>query len=138
MKVRAITIISVLILTLAYACESESSIEFKQYYASGAAVYQQHCQNCHGGKGEGLAALIPPLTDTASIKKIKEQLPCILQNGLKGQINVSGRSFNGQMPAASLTPIEIAQVITYVGNSFGNKAGLTTNDNVTTNLAKCN
>ena len=137
MKIKIISGICLILMSLIYACESDSSIEFKQYYASGTIVYQQHCQNCHGSKGEGLAALIPPLTDTALLKTIKNQLPCILQNGLKGEIKVMGRPFNGQMPAAGLTPIEIAQVITYVGNSFGNKVGLVNGYDIPGKLAKC-
>jgi len=137
MRIKIIACICLLLWALIYSCQSDDSIEFKRYYSAGALVYQSHCQNCHGAKGEGLAALIPPLTDTSSLKNQKSKLPFIIQNGLKGEITVAGKDFNGSMPSAGLTPIEIAQVITYVGNSFGNKLGTVTNDDVNTALAKC-
>jgi mono/diheme cytochrome c family protein len=138
MKIRIIACICLLLSALIYSCQSDGSIEFKQYYSAGSLVYQSHCQNCHGDKGEGLAALIPPLTDTSSLKRYQTKLPCIIQNGLKGKVTVAGKDFDGTMPAAGLTPIEIAQVVTYVSNSFGNKLGVVTGDDVVAALAKCN
>lgn len=138
MKTGIIACICFLLLALIYSCQNDGSIEFKRYYSAGALVYQSRCQNCHGAKGEGLAALIPPLTDTSLLKKYKSKLPCIVQNGLKGKITIAGKDFDGAMPAAGLTPIEIAQVVTYVGNSFGNKLGVVTGDDVGVALAKCN
>ncbi len=138
MKLKLISGICLLMMALVYACENDGSIEFKRYYSSGAVVYHDHCQNCHGNNGEGLAALIPPLNDSVFLKSNKNTLPCIIQNGLKAPIKISDRVYNGAMPAASnLTPIEIAQVITYVGSSFGNKIGLVTSDDVGSDLAKC-
>ena len=136
-KTGIIACICLLLSALIYSCRNDSSLEFKQYYSAGALVYQSHCQNCHGLNGEGLAALIPPLTDTSSLKHYQTKLPCIIQNGLKGKITVAGKDFDGTMPAAGLAPIEIAQVVTYVGNSFGNKLGVVTSDNVGVALGKC-
>ncbi len=70
MKTGIIACIRLLLSALIYSCQSDSTIEFKRYYSAGALVYQSHCQNCHGMNGEGLAALIPPLTDTSSLKRI--------------------------------------------------------------------
>jgi mono/diheme cytochrome c family protein len=137
MKTGIIACICLLLSALIYSCQSDGSIEFKQYYSAGSLVYQSHCQNCHGAKGEGLAALIPPLTDSSALKRYQTKLPCIIQNGLKGKISIAGKDFDGAMPAAGLTPIEIAQVVTYVGNSFGNKLGVVTGDDVGVALGKC-
>jgi len=138
MKIKVIGGICLLLIALVYSCQSDSSIEFKQYYSVGSGVYQAHCQNCHGAKGDGLAGLIPPLTDTAYLKANRSALACMLQNGLKKSISVSNRSYDGQMPASGLTPMEIAQVATYVANSFGNKLGVITVDDVGVDLGKCN
>jgi mono/diheme cytochrome c family protein len=137
MKTKVIGGICLLLIALVYSCQSDSSIEFKQYYSAGNSVYQAHCQNCHGAKGEGLAGLIPPLTDTSWTKANRATLPCIIQSGLKQKITISGKSFEGEMPASGLTPIEIAQVVTYIGNSFGNKLGVVTGDDVGVDLGKC-
>lgn len=126
-----------IILLLLISCENESSIEFKRYYSSGALVYQSHCQNCHGAKGEGLSALIPPLTDSLYIRNNRSSLPCFIQSGLKGKITVKGKEFEDTMPANDLTPQQIAQVLTYITNSFGSKLGTVDEQQVEANLEKC-
>ena len=138
MKLKIISFTGVLLLMLiVYSCQSDESIEFKRYYSAGSIVYQSHCQNCHGAKGEGLSALIPPLTDTIYIKNNKNTLACAVKYGIKGNLTIAGRSFNSEMPASDLTPIEIAQVLTYVANSFGNKVRLISGDMIESDLAKC-
>lgn len=120
-----------------YSCQSDESIEYNRYYSAGVLVYQSHCQNCHGDKGQGLNSLIPPLTDTVLLKKYTNKFTCQLKNGLSGKITVAGKDFDGTMPASDLTPIEMAQVVTYVTNSFGNKQGIFTDDQVQTALNNC-
>ena len=138
MKYKVIGAISFL-LTLIFiaSCESENDIEFKRYYSIGAEVYQTHCQNCHGTKGEGLSALIPPLTDSIYLKNNKTSLSCYIKSGLKGTILINGKSFDDAMPANELSPMEIAQALTYVCNSFGNKLNTITQEQVEADLAKC-
>jgi len=125
------------IVVIASSCQNEAQLEFKRYYSAGSLVYQTKCQNCHGAKGEGLAALIPPLTDQVYLKANKSLLACFIKNGLKGKITVSDRTFEGEMPANDLSQIEIAEVITYITNSFGNKLGTVTSNQVDVELRKC-
>jgi len=138
MKLKVIGAIS-LLLTLFFivSCESETSIEFKRYYSVGAEVYQSHCQNCHGANGEGLATLIPPLNDSLFLKSNKTSLACYLISGLKGTITINGKAFDDAMPANELSPMEIAQALTYVCNSFGNKLNVINQEQVQADLAKC-
>jgi mono/diheme cytochrome c family protein len=136
MKLKIIGAISAVIILIA-ACQSEESLEFKRYYSSGALVYQSHCQNCHGDNGEGLSALIPPLNDSTYLIKNKTELACSIKSGLKGPITVKGKTFDDAMPTNDLTPIEIAQVLTYIGNSFGNKLNIINEQEVQTDLPKC-
>lgn len=134
MKLRVIGSICLLLAALIIAsCQDEKSLEYKRMYADGSMVYQNHCQNCHGSKGEGLAALIPPLTDSIVLKT----LPCVVKSGLKGKITVKGRPFEGDMPSSELSPIQIAQVAIYVSNSFGNKNGFDSEDTVDKALNSC-
>jgi mono/diheme cytochrome c family protein len=129
--------VGILLVAVIISCQDDKSIEFARYYSGGSIVYQNHCQNCHGAHGEGLGALIPPLYDSAFLKKNLHQLPCILQNGLKGKLKVSHKDFDGDMPATGLAPIEIAQALTFAANSFGNKLGLLNTDSVNADLLKC-
>jgi mono/diheme cytochrome c family protein len=139
MKLAFITGIGLLfIMTVAVSCQSEDQVEFNRYYSGGSVLYLAHCQNCHGEKGEGLQALIPPLTDSVFLKQNRSSLACYLKNGLKGKLSIAGREFEGEMPAAAdLSPIEVAKVLTYVTNSFGNKAGLINLQQVQADLKEC-
>jgi len=122
---------------LVISCENDSSIEFKRYYTEGAQVYITHCQNCHGTHGEGLLALIPPLTDSVYFKNNKTTLACSIRDGMKDPLIVGGKGFANTMPQQVLSPIELAEVITYIQNSFGNKLGLTTVDQVQADMTNC-
>lgn len=137
MKLKIIGFISVIVILFIVSCESDESIEFKRYYSTGAQVYQTHCQNCHGAGGEGLSSLIPPLTDSIYLKNNKTALACFVKYGLKGQIAIKGKAFDDAMPANNLSPIEIAQVLTYIGNSFGNKLNTINLQQTERDLSKC-
>ncbi|MDN3584768.1 c-type cytochrome [Mucilaginibacter flavus] len=126
-----------MITAIVSSCQSDAQVEFSRYYAGGASIYQEHCQNCHGEKGEGLQSLIPPLTDSIYLKNNKKLLACFLQNGLKGKITVNKSDFDDEMKPTDLAPIEIAKVLTYVTNSFGNKMGTVNLQMVEGDLAKC-
>ena len=140
MKIRIIAGIALLIFVIAIAsCESDQQIEFKRYYLGGEPIYRQKCQNCHGAKGEGLANLYPALNDAAFLKSNKGKLACFINNGIKGKILViNGKIFVGNMPANDMPPVDIAEVLTYTGNSFGNKLGIFTSDEVSKSLKGCN
>ncbi len=121
-----------------YACQSEEEITYARYYTAGKQLYESKCENCHGHDGAGLAMLYPPLTDSTFLKQNKEKLACYIKNGLQGPILVSGKNYEGIMPArATLSDIEIAEIITYVTNSFSNKQGFYPYQQVRDDLQKC-
>jgi len=119
------------------SCQSDEQIEFQRYYSSGSLVYQTHCQNCHGVHGEGLLGLIPPLTDSVFLKTNRKALACMVKHGVKGKITIKNKVFEGTMPPNDLSPVEIANVLTYITNSFGNKSGAVTNEQAAIDLGKC-
>ncbi len=120
------------------ACQSEEEINYDRYYTTGKQLYESRCGNCHNNDGSGLALLYPPLTDTTYLKSNKNKLACIIKNGLNGEITVAGKTYNGQMPAQpKLSDIEIAQIVTYITNSFGNKQGLHDAQAVNQDLKYC-
>ncbi|MGZ3751394.1 MAG: c-type cytochrome [Mucilaginibacter sp.] len=138
MRLRAIScIIAIAGILFFISCQTEEGIEFKRYYSSGALVYQTHCQNCHGAKGEGLSALISPLTDSTYLKNNKTALACNIKFGMKGTITINGKTFDEKMPATDLSSMEIAQVLTYIGNSFGNKLNTINEQQAQADLAGC-
>ncbi len=116
------------------ACQSEQEIEFARYYSGGSVIYQSKCQNCHGSDGKGLASLIPALTQ---IKTDKSVLACLVKYGSKRSLNPAGKTFGAEMPATDLPSVDIAKVLTYVTNSFGNKMVTTTTEQVEKDLKGC-
>jgi mono/diheme cytochrome c family protein len=100
----------------------------REGYRLGAAVYRRDgsCATCHQPDGAGLpAAGFPPLADTPWVTGSDERLIRIALRGLAGPMEVAGRPYSGMMPglAAVLSDAEIAGVLTYIRNSFGNRAG---------------
>lgn len=90
---------------------------------TGASVYNIYCRACHqrDGKGDGLR--FPPLDNSEWVTGDKKRLIGVLLNGLEGTIEVKGKPFNSLMPSQGfLTDEQIAQVLTYVRQSFGNDA----------------
>jgi mono/diheme cytochrome c family protein len=116
------------------ACQSDQEIEFARYYSGGSVIYQSKCQNCHGSDGKGLAALIPALTQ---IKTDKAVLACLVKYGSKETLNPLNKTFGNQMPATDLPSVDIAKVLTYVTNSFGNKMGTINAEQVEKDLKGC-
>jgi len=127
------------VVTIVASCQSEDEQMYNRYYSLGSILYQSHCQNCHGVNGEGLSSLIPSFQDSVYLRKNLGSLPCFVKYGLKSQITVSNKTYTGQqMPAQNnLSSIEIAEVLTYITNSFGNKMGLIDAPKVNEDLAKC-
>ena len=90
--------------------------------ASGKSVYAQNCLTCHMADGLGVDGMNPPLVKTDYVLGDKTRLTTVLLNGLKG-VEIGGEQYHGVMPAqATLTDVQIAAVLTYVRNAFGNKA----------------
>jgi mono/diheme cytochrome c family protein len=91
----------------------------------GKKIYDVTCLACHQADGLGVQRMNPPLVKTKWILGDKKALAKIVLNGLKGgEIEIDGDNFHNPMPpqAALLTDQQIADVLTYVRNSFGNKA----------------
>lgn len=129
---------SCVLATIIYSCQNAAQVKQDVYYVNGRDLYIKHCQNCHGTKGEGLGALSPPLTDTVFLKENKQKLACFVKNGVKDTITVNGQQYDGTMPAfPELYDIDIAQLLVYITNSFGNKQGMYRPEQVANDLKKC-
>ena len=106
------------------SCSNEMELNYQRYFVNGKGLYEKNCQNCHGTNGEGLGKLYPPLTDTVFLSKNRSSLACIIKNGLTDKITVNNVSYETEMPGnTALADIDIAQIIVYITNSFGNGQG---------------
>ena len=94
--------------------------------APGKSVYAQYCLTCHMADGLGVDGMNPPLAKTDYVLGDKTRLTKVLLNGLQG-VEIGGEQYHGVMPAQeSLTDAQIAAVLTYVRNAFGNRASVVT------------
>ncbi len=91
-------------------------------YKQGKILYEKTCQNCHQEDGKAVATLIPPLAGSEYIGQ-NDLVACFIRNGVKGKIMVNGVEYNHEMPPNFvLTATQIANIMNYIGNSWGNDA----------------
>jgi len=88
----------------------------------GKQVYMGLCFACHQPDGKGLPGAFPPLAGSDFLKADRERAVRIVLKGLSGPVTVNGTTINSAMPPqeAVLTDQQIADVLTYVTNSWGN------------------
>ena len=90
--------------------------------ANGKKVYVQNCLTCHQADGSGVATMNPPLIKTTYVLGDKPTLIKIVLNGFNEDVEINGQKFSNTMtPHDSMKDQEIADVLTYVRNSFTNK-----------------
>lgn len=93
----------------------------EQSMKRGEELYTGNCASCHQPAGEGVEAAFPPLAKTAYLKNQKRAISIVLK-GQEGEITVNGKKYNGAMvPLPQLSDQEVADVLNFVGNSWGNK-----------------
>jgi len=99
----------------------------------GKKVYTARCLTCHQVDGLGVQNMNPPLVKTKWVLGDKAQLIEIVLKGKKDGVEIDGDSYSNVMAShADLTDLQIADVLTYVRNSFGNKAKAITEAEVKT------
>lgn len=97
----------------------------------GKKVYNSFCLACHMADGSGVPGMHPPLIQTDWVTGDKERLIDLTLNGMSGKIEVNGETYNSIMPPHShLSDKQIADVLTYIRQSFGNNASEVTLEEV--------
>lgn len=86
----------------------------------GRQIFNTICAACHQPTGRGVPNVFPPLAGSDFLNADKNRAIKIVINGRQGEIVVNGLRFNNTMPKFPLTDQDIANVLTYVYNSFGN------------------
>lgn len=90
----------------------------------GENIYDRVCSTCHQSNGQGVEGVFPTLVDTDYVNGSVGRLAGLIVHGLYGEMEIKGVIYNGNMPAwgDQITDEEVAAVMTYVRNSFGNKS----------------
>lgn len=102
------------------------------YMAKGAKIYSAKCNGCHGADAKGNGSTYPSLVSSAWVNGETERFAMIILNGLDGPVS-DGKTY-GLMPpqGIGMTPEDLAGIMTYVRNNFGNTKG----DVITVEMAK--
>ena len=88
---------------------------------AGEALFAGTCSVCHQTTGQGLEGVFPPLAKSDFLMADLARAIGIVVNGLTGPVAVNGKTFNSVMPPMSqLNDDEIANILTYVRNNWGN------------------
>jgi len=99
----------------------------KESMERGKKVYDQYCMPCHMPDGSGVPRLNPPLIKTTYVIGEKKRFIEIVLKGFDEQVEIEGEYYQNVMaPHDFLTDEQVADVVTYVRNSFGNKASIAT------------
>ncbi len=108
----------------ATAAAARGVLTREQQVKAGETLFAGTCSVCHQGNGEGMPGVFPPLAKSDWFRAdLHKAIPVVL-NGISGAIKVNGRDYNSVMPPMSqLNDDEIANILTYVANSWGNTGG---------------
>ena len=100
----------------------------------GKQVYMGLCFACHQPDGKGLPGAFPPLAGSDFMLADRERAIRVVLKGLTGPVTVNGKTINSAMPPqeAVLTDRQVADVLTYVYNTWGNTGDAFTTDQVKT------
>jgi cytochrome c551 len=109
------------------ACGQSSTkdTKFQQYYVQGEQLYIKNCSNCHQKNGAGLGLVYPPINQSDYMEQHLEEVLCMIKYGKAGEILVNQKKYNMPMKGVtSLTEIEIAEIATYIYNTWNHQRGI--------------
>ena len=88
----------------------------------GKSLYEDFCIRCHMPNGKGQKGIIPPLAKSDFLfKHMEESIKALKYGGIDGEIIVNGVKYNSRMEKMGLYDDEIADIMNYTLNSWGNK-----------------
>jgi mono/diheme cytochrome c family protein len=133
-KFLSLTFLSVLTLVVKAEDKNPPSAEVMK---RGQAVYSKTCIACHQPTGLGIAPVFPPLAGSEWVAMSPSIPVRNILHGMTGPVTVKGVTYTSMMPpVAGLSDGDIADVVTYVRNSFGNSGAAITEDDVKAIKAK--
>ncbi len=101
--------------------QSTGSLTREQQIQAGGVLFKGTCSVCHQETGQGIPGVFPPLAGSDFLKADPQRAIGIVLNGLNGTVTVNGTQYNSVMPPMSqLNDDEIANILTYALNNWGN------------------
>lgn len=102
--------------------------DFRMYLQQGGKLYERHCQDCHGASGEGVSNIYPPLAGNRNVTMASplNTIRIVLNGGYPPVTAGNPRPY-GMPPFQQIFHDgEIAQIVSYIRNAWGNRASLVT------------
>lgn len=110
----------------------------RKRFWQGEILYNNFCANCHMEDGTGLRGLIPPLANADYFAADPASMACIIRYGMEGEVVVNDTTYNQAMPGVpQLTDFEVANVINYINQAWGNDYGYVKFEEVKRVLEAC-
>ncbi|WP_299112768.1 cytochrome c [uncultured Winogradskyella sp.] len=100
---------------------TQFSPELKKSMERGKLVYDDMCITCHMNNGKGVTKAFPPLADSDYLRENQNESILGIKNGMSGEIIVNDITYNSVMTPLGLSNEEVADVMNYINNSWGNK-----------------
>jgi len=100
--------------------EEVKALSFEEKMKFGKDRYMATCVACHQADGKGIEGAFPPLANADYLNADVDRAIDIVLHGLSGEITVNGKKYNSVMTAQALNDEDVANVLTYVYNSWGN------------------
>ena len=116
--------------TIFISFRQKQKFPLKASVIRGQEIYSAQCQSCHMENGEGIEDVYPPLAKSDYLMDDKERSIRQVIHGLSGEIKVNGRTYDGFMSGFDLTNEEVSDVLNFIRNSWGNKGGAVTPEEV--------
>lgn len=102
---------------------SKNNDSIQKSISRGEIIYNDLCMTCHLGNGQGVPRAFPPLADSDYLKNNQKASIKGIKYGMSGEIVVNGITYNSVMATMGLDDQEIADVMNYINNSWGNSFG---------------
>lgn len=99
---------------------------FDEQMEFGKQIYMQTCFACHQAEGQGIPNAFPPLAKSDYLNADVDRAIGAVVNGLSGEITVNGEKYNSVMTKQLISSDDVANVLTYVYNSWGNSGKVVT------------
>ena len=100
--------------------QNQETPQLKASIKRGKAVYNDMCITCHLPNGEGVPRAFPPLADSDYLRNNQTESIKAVKYGKSDKITVNGMTYNGTMASLGLSDNEVADVINFINNSWGN------------------
>ena len=112
-----------IVLIVALVSQSFNQTSPQTSIKKGQVVYETYCISCHMEDGNGVPSAFPSLVKTGNLTD-KNRLVKIALQGMRGPIMVKGEKYDAEMASIAISDQEVADVINYIRNTWGNKAPL--------------